>query len=556
MKQQLLIALTLMAGCSEHNKENKPITVNTSLDFKKAEASFYDGNDSAYYYLNDIVKSSKDSLQIAMAHNYMAQLEMATGDYYDSQERLLESLRYLQEDNRYHFYCLSSDYNILGNNCQNLKNYKEAIDYYNQALKFAYTDELKVYTLNNKGVAYQKLQAYGEAIAIYQSIFAQYKPDKKEYARVLSNLAKAKWLQNPRYPAVTELWTAMQMRQQIQDNWGLNASYSHLSDYYADSRPDSALLYADKMLAVAKKNNNPDDQLEALQKLISLGRPEAVKKYAIRYQYLNDSIQTARNNAKNQFALIRYETEKSKSDYLVLQKDNAEKKIQIIQQRIVLYGTILLALTAAVIATLWYKKRKQQLKLERENAIQETQLKLSKKVHDVVANGLYRIMAGLEHREQFDKKELTDKIEVLYEQSRDISYDQPTSLSSDFQLEISRLLTSFATPATKILIVGNDKELWKNIAAGLQKELIHVLQELMINMKKHSQAKNVLTRFERQGNQVSIQYQDDGVGLPADFKKGNGLTNTENRIQEMHGRIIFDRNTTTGMKMRVTFPII
>lgn len=67
------------------------------------------------------------------------------------------------------------------------------------------------------------------------------------------------------------------------------------------------------MFEIAKQLDSPDDQLEALQKLIALEPSEKSKFYFSKYQKINDSLQTARSKAKNQFALIRYETEKEKN---------------------------------------------------------------------------------------------------------------------------------------------------------------------------------------------------------------------------------------------------
>jgi len=505
-------------------------------------------NDSAFYYFNKVATSSKDSVEIATAYNIMATIQSDEGDYYGSQEILLTSLKYLNEQKEKDHYSLLSDYNELGSNSLNLKNYNAAIEYYDQALKFIKDDNFKVITLNNKALANQKMQRYDQAIDIYQSILSQSKTNKKEYARILSNLARTRWLKDSSYKAVPDLLMALQVRKEEKDDWGLNASYAHLSDYYSHSRPDSALIYADKMFAIAQLLNSPDDKLEALQKLITLSPPKALKQYFVHYQHLSDSIQTARNAAKNQFALIRYEAEKSKADNLRLQKDN-------IQQRIIIYGVGCFFIVSAVFVIAWYRKRKQQMEWESQNTIRENQLKTSQKVHDVVANGLYRIMTGIQHHNDIEKEQLLDEIEILYERSRDISYEQPENLPTDFQAVIAKMLRSFANSDTKVGIVGNNKSLWDNVKDQVKVELKHMLQELMVNMKKHSSARNVVVRFERQSDQLKIQYTDDGIGLPSTFQYGNGLTNTGNRIKSIGGQIIFDKNTTKGLKIQVHLPI-
>ncbi|HEU4576401.1 MAG TPA: ATP-binding protein [Chitinophagaceae bacterium] len=513
-------------------------------------------NDSAFYYFNKIATSSADSLQIATAYSYMATIQNYEGDYYGGQESLLTSLSFLDERKEKDRYCLMADYHELGNNNLRLKNYDAAIDYFDKALNYIKDTIYRVIALNSKAVVYQKKEAYGKAIAIYQSILPLSKKNRREYARILSNYAKVKWLHNTAYDPVPEMREALQIRQHENDQRGLNASYAHLSDYYSNIRPDSALRYAEMMYKTARQIENPDNEMEALSKLITLGPNQFLKHYFTRYEYLNDSLQTARKAAKNQFALIRYEAEKNKSANLLLQKDNAQKKLQLREQQFIFGTTVLLFIIAGIVAIFRYRKRKQQIELKSRQTIQEHQLKTSQKVHDVVANGLYRIMTGIEHREDIKKDLLLDEIEILYEQSRDISYDRPAVNVPNFHDKITELLTSFATNTTKILITGNKNTLWVNTSVQMQMEVKQILQELMINMKKHSKAHNVLIKFERRDTVIQIHYADDGIGLPANRQYGNGLTNTENRIKMLGGQLTFDKTATRGLKILISFPTV
>jgi len=545
------LSIAAIFGCREQHRA-APVTL--SSDYEKGVSFLNRRNDSAYYYLNKAATGSKDSLQIAQAYNVMAVIQTREGDYYGGQESLLTSLRYLSERRENDQYCFVADYNVLGTNSLNLKNYDAAIVYYDQALKFAKDDRAKAIALNNKAVAYQKKGQYARAITIYESIITRSKDEKKEYARVLSNLARVRWLQNSDYAAAPELLTALKIRKEVNDNWGLNASYAHLADYYTHSRPDSALIYARDMYAVASHLESPDDELEALQKLIMLGPPKDLKQYFTQYQHLKDSLESARNSAKNQFALIRYDAEKSKTDNLTLQQENADKKVEIIQQRAISYGAIVAFVIVIWWGIVWYRRRKQKIERAAMNAIREDRLRTSQKVHDVVANGLYRIMVEIEHGENMEKEPLLDTIEALYEQSRDISYEQTKGFGDDFHATIGGLLRPFGESGTKVLIIGNEKMLWDDVRAKTKKELEPILLELMINMKKHSSARNVVVRFEREGNRVKVQYTDDGVGFRRDFRYGNGLTNTETRIVAIGGRIIFDKNTPTGLRIRIYIP--
>lgn len=504
-------------------------------------------SDSAFVYFSRVATNTNHKLYIAQALYYMGVIQSDAGDYFGSNETLLKSLENLDERNKDHYPTISSTYNTLGTNNLNLKIYPTAIECFDRSLQFAEHDT-DVVTLANKAVAYEKMKMYRQAESIYFSIIQKSKYDMEVYARILSNLAKCQWLQDSTYPVLPTFYEALQIREDSNYKWGLNASYAHLSDYYTLSKPDSALIYAEKMFAIAHELKSPDDQLEALDKLIQISPPTLSKQYFLRYRYLNDSIQTARSAAKNQFAFVRYEAQKNKAETLRLQRNNAQKET-------LLYVTGSVFLAAIAIAIIWYRKRQQRLALEAENMIREQQLKTSKKVHDVVANSIYRIMTEIEHKDSVEKEPLLDKLEEVYEQSRDISYEPIEKNYHDFHKTISELLLAFATPTTKVLIVGNQKDLWTGLSERVKKELEQVLQELMINMKKHSEAQNVVVKFCQEDGLIKMQYTDDGIAIPATLKFGNGLLNTENRIMAIGGRIIFDTELRSGLKIDIFIPL-
>lgn len=549
------LPICLISFYSCQKKETAVQKTDVSADYRKAAGFAFKQNDSAFYYFNRVVASAKDSLQVAMALNYMAAMQSDAGDYFGAQETLTMSLKSLDEKDPKDRSCLASDYNELGSNAISLKDFNGAIGYYDSAIKFSVDSTYTLTILNNQANAYQRKKDYAKALKIYRAVIAKRQKASTEYARVLCNIATTKWLANPKYNAAPELLESLHIRQKEDDLAGQVSSYLHLADYYNDSRPDSALFFAKQLYNVARQIDNPFDQLDALQKLIKLAPLQDTKRYFERYQQITDSVQTSRNAAKNQFALIRYEAEKNKADNFKLQKDNTEKRYQIIKQQSLMGGIVLATLAAGVGLSFWYRKRKQRIEIEAETAIRTSQLKTSKKVHDVVANGLYRIMADIEHKDNLDKEELLDQIESMYEQSRDISYEKQPVLSEDFHEKISSLLTSFASPATKVLVVSNKENTWADINPAIKEELRHVLLELMINMKKHSKAKSVAIRFERTGKQLGINYTDDGVGIPEKLVYGNGLSSTTNRVHALQGEINLSNGTTKGLQIKISVPV-
>ncbi|UZJ63307.1 hypothetical protein OKW96_12355 [Sphingobacterium sp. KU25419] len=286
--------------------------------------------------------------------------------------------------------------------------------------------------------------------------------------------------------------------------------------------------------------------------MIKLSPSDSSKYYFEIYNTLNDSLQQARLAAKNQFTMIRYEVEKNKADNLSLQKDNADKAYNISLQRMYTAGISIFSAVVIIGGIFWYKRRKERLQLEAQNRIKENQLNISRKIHDVVANGLYRVMTEIENRENIDLDGIIDRLEVMYEKSRDISYETEVTKSEqqDYHSQIAELLKSFVTENRKVIIAGNDAEQWACIHADTKEQIHHVLQELMVNMRKHSQATNVVIRFDWDVDLLRIYYSDNGIGISDSQVKGNGLTSTGNRIFNLNGKITFVTQAEEGLKLK------
>lgn len=558
MKNVIPLFLILLVSCHSDKLKNRITTINS---YHEKAWFFSDSNkmDSSFFYFNkakEVYLKQVDSVNVAKCLVNMAIISGDQGDYFGSQELSISAIGYLNPKYENQREILSSNYNNLGKMAHLLKKYDEADSFYLKSIQLTNNTKSKNIYLNNIAINLSYQKKYKEALIYFEQLLNdnEIKENHTTFARILSNASKTKWLKDLGYNPVIGFIKALQIRTQENDLWGQNASYAHLADYYVTKRQDSALFYARKMYRVAQKINSPDDRLQALQKLIKLSSPKEAKHYFVIYEKLNDSLQTARALAKNQFALIRYETEKQKADNLVLQKDNAEKKYQLIKQKVLLISGLALAFFAIVVSIVLYKKRKQRLELSAQNVIRENQLRTSKKVHDVVANGLYRVMTEIENNGNLDKDQVLDKLEDMYEKSRDLSYEELHYTDQNFHEKITALLKSFATETTKIVFVGNTEELWKNINAQIKYEIEHILQELMVNMKKHSDASNIAIRFEQKGDKIAIYYADNGVGMLPDQQFKNGLTNTGNRIINIDGEITFDTKVEKGLKIQISFP--
>jgi tetratricopeptide (TPR) repeat protein len=496
------------------------------------------------YYIKekDSSKISKTLIVQSIAQNY-------TGDILGSEETLVEALKYMKKGDESYY----SAFGNLGNLKYDQKDYAEAEKWYTKALaeKIEAFDE-RANLMNNLSVSEYRQGKYGSALKTLEQINLAKIGKNNLKNRINENILFVKWLQDKNYPAEKEFEELLKHKIRTEDLWGINTSYSHLAEINQIKNPEKSLFFAKKMLENAIKIKSPEDRLEAMERIL-LVNPSNPKENFTSYKKLSDSIQKSRNNYRKSFAYIKYDSEKKEIDNQRLRNDKIEDQNSILRLYI---GTAVLIVIIIIIIVL-YRKRQLKLKQEKELEVKNTQLKMSKKVHDVVANGIYQVMTKIENQEHFDKNEALDELEFVYEKSRDISYEKTDAKNDekDFSEKISELVGSFKNETVNTYTAGNEKDIWKNAKKSTQEEVYQIVRELLVNMKKHSQADRVVFRFERENNLIKIFYTDNGIGISGDLIYKNGLSSTVSRIETINGEIIFDTKIEKGLKINISFPV-
>ncbi|WP_164875571.1 tetratricopeptide repeat protein [Apibacter sp. HY039] len=520
-------------------------------------------NDSAYFYFNhakEIFIPLRDSSYTGKSLLNMAICQANEGDYYGSEETAVDALRFLKspKDDNY----IASVYNTLAICKTEQKNYSQAIEYYQLSLNATKTKFLELNIKNNQAVVNIKAKEYDIAIQLLNSlnndsIFLNEKSEKyiSLKARIEDNLSYAQWLNDPGYDAAPEMFKALKIRENINDLSGQIANHSHLTDYFTKKNISLAIFHAKKMYEIAKKSGTPDDQLEALNKLINLENPVSSKKYFTAYISLNDSLQTERNYAKNQFALIRYEVGKNKEENLKLKAENAQKNYQILRQKVIAASITGVTIMGLVFFLIWFKRRQERFEREKLEEVHRTELKYSKKIHDEVANGIYYLMVQLENNPSIKVENINNNLEELYNRSRNISHESElkTDMKNDYSGLLKDMLQPYGTNNLRIIIIGNDEEIWEKLSIEKREEIYYILIELMTNMKKHSKASLITLKFKKEYSKIFIEYFDNGIGLDSDnWKPGRGVKNMENRINSVQGKIYFDTDNKKGTSIKIT----
>ncbi|MEW7292191.1 tetratricopeptide repeat-containing sensor histidine kinase [Aquimarina sp. 2304DJ70-9] len=532
-----------------------------------AKANFKIGNyfyktsrtDSAFFYLNrskNYHLSIKEYTKAGKRLLTMATLQNNKGDFIGSEVTAIEALEYLnpETDKKQ----IASVYNTLAISSNRQNNYDEAIYWYNKAISETKNQTHKLIYKNNLAIVYSKNNNFEKAINLLSKLAIDTLTiNRKEKARIYDNLAYIKWLDNKNYRAEDELNRNLKIRLSENDFSGQFASYVHLIEYHKNLKQDKiAIKYAHNAYEIAKKINGAKSKVEALSYLIQL--EDNPKKVANEYRRLTDSLTDARGMAKNQFAKVKYDTEKNRERVLELKAETVEKDLKLTKETsrrniLILVSTTLLIIVISIVL-IW----KQRIKTARIEERHDTNSRLSKKLHDEVGNDLYYLLLQLQKVSGFKNDQGNLKIlkgfDTVYHKIRDFSRDNKVETGEEYGDELLSLLDSYGDDETKVITSELEANFWTAVSPLKKEELYWVLKELLTNMKRHSRASIAAVTFTKEKEKITVNYTDNGVGM--NTKKiisKNGLRNVENRIKDISGTITFDSKPKEGFKATIVF---
>lgn len=558
------ISLLFLFSCNE----KKVITTNTEPIQKEAlrlrnkgisnfekqnfNTAFYNFNESKILY-----ETLKDSANIGYILIEMASIQQVNGDYYGSKETVTEALVYFKKKSVY----TASINNLLGIADKELSLYNDAILYYKEAAK-EYTDPVaRQNPLGNIAAVYIQQKKYGEAIALLEFLLSNnlLKEKSLDYkSSFQDNLGYAYFKNGMEEKGFSLMKEALQIKNKTKDTYGSIESYLHLADYYSKKDIQKSDENAFAAYNIATKLNSVDERLEALQIIISNNHTNQNSKYVQQYFTLNDSIIKVRNNFKNKFAKIKYDAKKEKDENAKLRLEKAENLLSLQKAKYLrIVFAIVFIFLVILIATLirYYKSKNKAIEFKTSY---NTETRIAKKIHDELANDVYHVIAFAESQplsKESIKENLLEKLDDIYGRVRGISKENNRiETGTDFTYSIKEMLLAYDTSERNIIVNNLEDINWEFIDDTKKITISRILQELMVNMKKHSKASLVLIKFENDHKSILIRYTDNGVGCEKSKMTKNGLQNMESRIEAVKGTIDFDTEPYKGFKAKMSMP--
>lgn len=192
-------------------------------------------------------------------------------------------------------------------------------------------------------------------------------------------------------------------------------------------------------------------------------------------------------------------------------------------------------------------------KIVKHKKEQEVREMIARDFHDQIGNKL----ASLRHlailtklsKSEAEKEEILNKIDKnakeVYDNFKDFIWTKDPK--SDQLQEVFMYLRDFTDDtltysSINLFINTSPKDFSTiNLPPNWSKEIVPMYKEIITNVYKHSQAKNLYINFSVKNNIFEIQIKDDGIGITKNTTyRGKGLSNILHRVKELNGKLVFN----------------
>ena len=315
-----------------------------------------------------------------------------------------------------------------------------------------------------------------------------------------------------------------------------------------------------------------------LAKIFELkGRPDSSLHYLKLYVTYNDYIYNQNKIEEIENLKIRYQTEKK--DRLIELKQ-AQIDLTVAERNSLLI-TLLISLVFTVIIVILNKKRRKVLEALNQKKQQLHEQEVNQLLHDQELKSINAMLEGEEKERGRIARDLHDRIGSLVsamklqtdsnspklnglldetaEEVRRISHNLETKVLNRFGL-VAALedLADKIRGTEKIVFELTHINIDERMDSAYEIHIYRIVQELISNALKHSQASEIITQVNRLENQLLISVEDDGIGFNSlSMKKsgGMGLKNVHARTEELNGSFNVDSGKGAGTIITIEIPL-
>ncbi len=546
-------------------------------------------SDSAYrnyFKAQKIYLQINDQFNLAKTLISKASLQYNEADFFESEIsvfKALEILKNKKDVNEQLYEC----YNLLGILYNEREEYDKALDYQNRALNtlndksIPLDFQLKATSFNNIGFIYLRMKNYKQAIFYFQKGLEEKNLFQEKtilYAMLLDNLAYSKLKSNRMDGLPDQFYKSLKIRDSLGLKVEMVSNQIHLSEYYAYKKDTfRAIQLSKKALFLSRSSDKLNNTLDAL-KQIAVVDPKNASKYSREYIRLNDKMLKAERNMGEKFSRIEYETNEIKDQNSSLQEKN--KTLIYVFSICTLIGLFFYVYKTqqAKNRELLFKQQQQianediyNLMISQQNEIELTRIKEKKKVaqelHDGVLGRMFGVRISLDSLDKIDEAEAAEKrrkylaeLKHIEEDIREISHDlnrEKSELINNFVVILNKLFDNQKNTYPSKLETSFDSHIkWELVNNIVKINLYRIIQEALQNCNKYAKADTIKVEFKSEIDHLVLSIFDDGVGFNVRrTKNGIGLHNIEYRAAECKGTAAIKSAKGEGTLLVVKVPI-
>lgn len=478
---------------------------------------------------------------------------------------------------------LSSSYLNIGRLLDILGESQKAIEAYRTSmhLKKNIQDSIGVArVLNNIGVIYKNQQLLDSALWYYQEArhYLQHAKLLDIKWDITLNLGNIYALQHQYPKSEEELKQALLLAKTLKNKAKIGESYYALSNLdlvKGDTIP--AITTLEKALPFVQSTKSFEDRKAVYENLssgyFSLGKLQQAYRYRLMRDTMKDSIYQISKAEAIEEMMAKYEAEKKDQEIAFLSQESELQQAIIQRNTLLIIGLVILLLLAiAIFYFLRFKtiqrfqiafhQQESQLKEAQLRAVVQSQEQEKKRFASDLHDGMGQLISVLQlNIESMKTKGSVKEMSTLHQNSttllkeahqeiRDIAFNlMPRTLTEQGLIAALKALANRVNQSNTIHVHFYADE--ANIQASEihQISIYRILQELMSNIIKYSQAQNVYVNVNIWENTLDISIEDDGEGYDlGEFmnSEGNGWRTINTRLELIDGEIEID--TQKGQK--------
>ncbi|WP_338359461.1 sensor histidine kinase [Yeosuana marina] len=558
--------------------------------------------DSAYLMTNNLLKfctENKLKLQEADAFSVIGNILLSLFDNknalvsYKKSLTIYKSLNYKKG--------IARANTGIGSVLMNSFRFNEALDYFNETLEISkeISDTLSMAkSLLNIGNVYSNKFKIKESSKYYYESLNQVKLINNLelqtllYTKLGDNLFK----QNKFKEALALYDKSLKISKKINNQYEeRNTLFSISVVYFEQKKYNECISYSIKCLNLSEKIGDRTYYVPCLYNISdsykAIGNIELAYEYLVKASSLDSQISSF--NASKEIQKMEISKIRMRDSLLNFEK---QLKLDLEHQRKIqeksntntklVIGWCISLLSLSFIAFIIYKNTKRkQLQAEQEKEIElqkkekllknielsiiDAMIEGQEKERQLIANDLHddlgalmtTIKLNINALKEKHTPELLDKtnqlIDNAYNKIRGVAHVKNSGVIGKKGLLIAvQNMAQKISETNQLRIEVKDYGLEERLENSLEITLFRIIQELITNIIKHSQASEATIHLTNHKNSLNIMVEDNGIGFNLkSSKSGMGIKSIDKRINNLNGTLSIDSDTNKGTTVIIDIPL-